>query len=221
MSKQEETAGAKAAPAKRRLISQAPTPIEPVPRGSYVAPTNAETDRQLAETLRKISQAEFGFQESERRCYEAIINGRSVNRVDEKRWAHETKRWPEVLRPELEHAFAKCRDVGTPADNLAELDRRIKKLDCEWSLVCNYRQSMSSKRVPVATAGGETAAIKALASHLESNRDLKREDAFDWCRDNGYSLTARGFQTRIWPSARDKAGLDIKAPPGRKRNSSR
>jgi hypothetical protein len=157
MSKQDEKGATKAAPAKRRLISQAPPPIEPLPRGAYVAPANIESDRSSAGTLR---EAEFGFQEAQRHCNEAIRKGRDVKRVDQKGWAYEAKRWSKVLRPELEHAFTKCRDVGMSADKLAELDWRIKKLDCEWSLVCEHRESMP---VPVATAGELRANNKAQA----------------------------------------------------------
>ncbi len=150
MSKPDEMGAAKAAPAKQRLISQAPPPIEHIHGRSYVVPPNAESDRPSAETRRKISEAEFGIQEADRHCYEAIRKGRNVKGVDQKRWAFEAKRWSEVLRPELKHAFTKCRDVGMPPDKLADLDRRITKLDCEWSLVSQYRDGVSSTDVAAA-----------------------------------------------------------------------
>jgi hypothetical protein len=70
---------------------------------------------------------------------------------------------------------------------------------------------------PATTAGRESAAIRALAKHLKGDRHLRRADAEAWCRAQGCSFTARGFQYRIWPAARTQAGLDATAPAGRKR----
>ena len=78
-----------------------------------------------------------------------------------------------------------------------------------------------SGTVSLATAGVETAATKALATHLKSNPQLSRADAAEWCKTSGYSLSDRGFQNRVWPEARVHAGLPKKGPPGRKRESTR
>jgi hypothetical protein len=217
VSKQDDPGAAKAVPAKRRLISEAPPPPTPLPRGSYVAPLKADADRPSAETR---SEAEFGLQEAERHCYEAISKVRNVKRVDEKLAAYVTNRWSEVLRPELDRAFAKCRDVGTPAEMLADFEARIKKLDVEWKLVCQLRQNVSSKPVPVATTGDHTTAITTLAAQLMSNRDLKREDARAWCIAQGFPISQRSFQNHVWPEARQRAGLARIGAPGRKGKSS-
>jgi hypothetical protein len=71
------------------------------------------------------------------------------------------------------------------------------------------------------TARDETAAIKALASQLRIDSKLKRDEARSWCRKEGFNLSWRGFQQRVWPSAREQAELEVRAPPGRKRKSSR
>lgn len=71
--------------------------------------------------------------------------------------------------------------------------------------------------LPPATSGRESAAIKALAGPLRADPELKRSDAAHWCREHGYNLGKRAFD-RVWPQAREKAGLPRNAAPGRKGN---
>jgi len=82
-------------------------------------------------------------------------------------------------------------------------------------------QRQKSDRVSMTTSGSESAAVKALASELMANPGLSRAMASDWCETQGYKLTGRGFQSRVWPEARKRAGLDPRASPGRKSKSSR
>ena len=69
------------------------------------------------------------------------------------------------------------------------------------------------------TAKQESNAIKALAVHLKANPKLTRGDAEAYLK--GYQISARGFQSRVWPEARRRAGLPAKASPGRRTKSSR
>ena len=72
--------------------------------------------------------------------------------------------------------------------------------------------------LPPATSGRESAAIKALAGQLTADPKLTRSDAAQWCRESGYTLGGRAFD-RVWPQAREKAGLPRIAAAGRKRKS--
>ena len=69
-----------------------------------------------------------------------------------------------------------------------------------------------------ATIRDENAAIAMLAELLKHDNDLRRRDALEQCRKHAeYVVSIRGFQSRIWPQARVKAGLPAIAPRGRKR----
>ncbi len=71
----------------------------------------------------------------------------------------------------------------------------------------------------VAIARNEKMAVEALAKKLRSEPDLRRADAVAFCQSVA-PVTPRGFQDRIWPQARERAGLSARANSGRKRKSS-
>jgi hypothetical protein len=65
----------------------------------------------------------------------------------------------------------------------------------------------------------EEQAVRKLASHYKTLPELKNDDAFAWCKDNGFpDLSERGFYERVRPEARRIAGLEEKARPGPKRS---
>src|SRR5262249_13055970 len=102
------------------------------------------------------------------------------------------------------------------------LPRTLFKRWCEWHHLPQSTplfQPQKSQRVLAATAGDEAAAIRALTSHLRNNPDQKKDEALSWCGVLGFKLTSRGFQNRVWPRAREQAGLKARAPAGPKRKS--
>lgn len=71
-------------------------------------------------------------------------------------------------------------------------------------------------------AAGETEdkkAIEYLAELLEKSPEIKRTDAINACIEHGFIISGRSFQARVWPAARELAGLPRKARPGAKKKS--
>jgi hypothetical protein len=94
------------------------------------------------------------------------------------------------------------------------------------SVLCRGERGKSGAGKATATAAQEEATIKALASHLNSlpkerRGAVTRAKAEAWCRTQGFTISQRGFQSRVWPEARNLAGLPRIAEPGRKRKSPR
>ena len=85
-------------------------------------------------------------------------------------------------------------------------------------LIKTERETTTRYGEEPATAGHETKAIKALALYLKDNPNSTRAAAADWCRKSRYKLGTRAFD-RVWPQARETAGLERIGAPGRKRKS--
>jgi hypothetical protein len=97
--------------------------------------------------------------------------------------------------------------------------RRLVKIEIQISDVTWYLNWGDLSARTKSTGAEETGATNALAHHLSKNKDMKFGDAKAWCVSAGYELSGDGFRYRVWPKAREVAGLPVKAPPGRKPKS--
>lgn len=71
-----------------------------------------------------------------------------------------------------------------------------------------------------ASSAAEKRAVAALATRLKADREMKRGDAATFCEtEHGIGPTA--FKARVWPQAREMAGLPRHAASGRPRNENR
>jgi hypothetical protein len=69
---------------------------------------------------------------------------------------------------------------------------------------------------PQTTAGAETRAIAHLKPLLKLRRDaMSKDEAWKECEQ--FSISRNGFENHVWPTARAQAGLERKAPAGRKK----
>ena len=72
---------------------------------------------------------------------------------------------------------------------------------------------------PKATAGAEQRAITHLKPMLEQRGDaMSKVEAWEECKQ--FNISYAGFENHVWPKARELAGLERKAPPGKKKRQS-
>jgi hypothetical protein len=69
---------------------------------------------------------------------------------------------------------------------------------------------------PALTSRDEHEAVAFLAKHLKLNPAMKRDDAWRSFGARFPTLSKKGFLERVWPQARQAAGLKAAAPPGPK-----
>ena len=94
--------------------------------------------------------------------------------------------------------------------------------DADW--ICIARDSLDAllrclgaSHAGAATARGESDAIRHLADKLKENPGMTREEARTECAS--FRISKRGLLNRVFPRAREKAGLPARASAGRKRNN--
>jgi hypothetical protein len=81
--------------------------------------------------------AEFRKVASE--CNWLLKRGRDFKGVDEKSWAYRHDRWSEILRPKLDQALAKIRELGSVTPDLNDFQALYDNLIREFELVCKHR----------------------------------------------------------------------------------
>jgi len=67
----------------------------------------------------------------------------------------------------------------------------------------------------------EKKAIELLVPLLEEHSDMSRDRAIKMLSEAGVKMSGKGFQHRVWPAARTRAGLPPLAAPGRKKKRDR
>jgi hypothetical protein len=123
-----------------------------------------------------------------------------------------------------EEPHIRCCGCGTAkldqcSDELWGSDRRVP----EWSHLHVDRANVrkwwyfaKARKGIQQRVNTEKQAIAALADALRENKDLTREEAKDLIGDE---IGPRAFQNRVWPEARNLAGLARIAPQGAKRKN--
>ena len=111
-----------------------------------------------------------------------------------------------------------CDDHGSP-DCLVPGVKRPH--GSRFQNVCFLRKDVLARfpalQATLATARNESGAVEALSGYVT---DLTtRDDAEAWLRKQDFHIGKRAFQQRVWPKAREAAGLPPAAPRGRKRQS--
>jgi hypothetical protein len=98
----------------------------------------------------------------------------------------------------------------------AELDKKHPQRFRKPIFLRNHVSLLWPKARHSATSGAEKRATVVLTKALQDNKDLRRKEALNICRQHVPELSERGFRLRVWPQARKAAGLEANAPPGRK-----
>ena len=85
-------------------------------------------------------------------------------------------------------------------------------------ILADFQQWLALQRPESAKSADEKTAISYVAGLLRQDTELTRGDALDSARKEypNRTLSERGFKFRIWPAAREPAGLKRRAPPGAK-----
>ena len=182
----------------------------------------------LSDAVKRLKSKGFTRKRAQREICDALDERRYLKRL---LWAERETPSGIVVRPQH---FRRLGGVSSPADIdwetsslkrplLNRRGKRLVKIEIQISDVTWYFEGGDLSASTQPTGAEETGATKALAFHLskDENKDMKFGDAKAWCASEGYELSGNGFRYRVWPKARDAAGLSLKAPPGRKPKSLR
>jgi hypothetical protein len=178
----------------------------------------------LSDAVKQLESEGFTRKRAQRHICDALYDRRFLKRL---LWAERETPSGIIVRPQHVRRLG---GVSSPGDIDWETSslkrplptgsrRRLAKIEIQISDVTWYLNCGDLSARTKSTGAEETGAIKALASHLSKNKNMKFGDAKAWCTSAGYELSGDGFRYRVWPKAREAAGLPLKAPPGRKPKS--
>jgi hypothetical protein len=102
-------------------------------------------------------------------------------------------------------------DVELDWNDLLKHGRKLVPTQYEFWVLKANRQKTTEKHFD------ECRAIEFLTERLKSDPDMKRDDALGACQAAFPALGWRGFKHRVWPRAREAAGLARLASAGRRR----
>jgi hypothetical protein len=180
----------------------------------------------LSDAVKQLESAGFTRQRAQRAICDALYDRRFLKRL---LWAERETPSGVIVQPQLVRRLGGVSSPGNIDWETSSLKRplldsrgkRLVKIEIQISDVTWYLNWGDLSARPKVTGAEETGAIKALAFHLGKNKDMTFGDAKAWCASEGYGLSGDGFRYRVWPKAREAAGLSLKAPPGRKPKSLR
>jgi hypothetical protein len=92
---------------------------------------------------------------------------------------------------------------------------RVSHRERPWYIrviLSDFDQQFSERRSSSTADVGKNA-VAFLAQQLNATPDMKRDDAWATCRTEFPKLSKRGFLSRIWPRARENAGLAVSTRP--------
>jgi hypothetical protein len=178
----------------------------------------------LSDAVKRLEWKGFTRKIAQRKICDALDERRYLKRL---LWAE--RETPSGIVVRAQHV-RRLGGVSSPADIdwetsslkrplLNSRGKRLVKIEIQVSDVTWYFEGGDLSGSTKPTGGEEAGAIRALSSQLRKNKDMKVDDAKAWCASAGYGLSGNGFRYRVWPKAREAAGLSLKAPPGRKPKS--
>jgi hypothetical protein len=180
----------------------------------------------LSDAVKQLESEGFTRKRAQRKICDVLNDRRFLKRL---LWAERERPSGIIVRPQHVRRLGGVSspgDIDWEASSLSRplpdsSRRRLAKIEIQVSDVTWYLNWGDLSARTKSTGAEETGAIKALGFHLSKNRDMKFGDAQAWCASEGYELSGDGFRYRVWPKAREAAGLSLKAPPGRKPKSLR
>jgi hypothetical protein len=188
-----------------------------------------------SEILAHVQQMERCEEESEARRQ---IGGAIEDGKLQVQWADECSRWgssspiqpPDDAPPRDADYWLKCDTDPSDLDQVREpppYDATLvnKRRAAHLEKTRRFRKPIFSRDQALKlwsqsrgsrTIATQTNAITFLADILKVNRDMKRDDAWKACKVKFPELSERGFLSRVWPKARERAQLEPVARAGRK-----